>query len=222
MVLLDWFFIGLLSFAMFCVLFVLLCLFYFFSINQELKKKQWRKRPKDKVKRKKWLYARKTLEKQRKRYGTNVFILMFIVVLATGSAFYARYYQLTNLTSDDAKVVVQGYLLVEDLGNKLATIKDGGSVEKVYPQFQEVSSLLVTYGNRPVSGGLSTEGAKLLTRYYVSMKNIGMNLSTLSQEQLADQETIDGYLKDIKKINERQKAVFNYFKVNESALKQKN
>ncbi len=162
------------------------------------------------------------LEKQRKRYGINVFIFLVVMLISAGSAFYARYYQLTNLTSDDAKVVVQGYLLTEDLEKKMMTIKEGGSVEKVYPQFQEVSSLLVSYGNRPVSGGLSTEGAKLLTRYYVSMKNIGLNLTTLSQEQLTEQETINGYLKDLKKINERQKAVFNYFKVNESALKQKN
>ncbi|WP_375178720.1 hypothetical protein [Enterococcus rotai] len=222
MVLLDWFFIGLLSFAMLCSLLLLFYLFYFFSIQKELKKKQWHKRPKNKVKRKKWLRTRKMLEKQRKRYGINVFIFLVVMLISAGSAFYARYYQLTNLTSDDAKVVVQGYLLTEDLEKKMMTIKEGGSVEKVYPQFQEVSSLLVSYGNRPVSGGLSTEGAKLLTRYYVSMKNIGLNLTTLSQEQLTEQETINGYLKDLKKINERQKAVFNYFKVNESALKQKN
>ncbi|MGX7148298.1 hypothetical protein [Enterococcus ureasiticus] len=220
--LLDWFFIGLLSFAILCFLLLLFCLFYFFSIKKELKKKQWRKRPKNKRKRKKWLYARKSLEKRQKRYGFHFLLLLIVMFISAGSAFYARYYQLTNLTSEDAKVVVQGYLLTEDLEGKMVTIKEGGSVEKVYPQFQEVSSLLVSYGNRPVSGGLSSEGAKLLTRYYVSMKNVGLNLSTLSQEQLTKQETIDGYLKDIKKINERQKAVFKYFKVNESALKQKN
>lgn len=81
---------------------------------------------------------------------------------------------------------------------------------------------MVTYGNRPVSVGLSEEGSKLLTRYYVSMKDVGMNLSTLTQEQLANKEILESYLKDISKIKERQKAVFTYFKVNESALKQKN
>ncbi|MFC0405057.1 hypothetical protein IGJ55_002225 [Enterococcus sp. AZ170] len=219
---LDWFFIGLLSFAILCLLLLIFCLFYFFSITKELKKKQWRKRPKNKEKRKKWLHVRKSLEKRRKRYLTNVFLLFVVMLITAGSAFYARYYQLTNLTSEDAKVVVQGYLLTEDLKKQMETVKAGGSAEKVYPQFQEVSALLVSYGNRPVSGGLSTEGAKLLTRYYVSMKNVGLNLSTLSQEQLEKQETIDGYLKDIERINERQKAVFKYFKVNESALKQKN
>ncbi|EOH92446.1 hypothetical protein UAW_03111 [Enterococcus haemoperoxidus ATCC BAA-382] len=222
MVLLDWFFIGLLSFAILCFLLLLFCLLYFFSIKKELRKKQWHKRPKNKMKRKKWLRARKSLEIRKKRYATKVFILFVVMFISAGSAFYARYYQLTNLTSEDAKVVVQGYLLTEDLKEKMITIKEGGSAEKVYPQFQEVSALLVSYGNRPVSGGLSTEGAKLLTRYYVSMKNVGLNLSTLSQTQLEQQETIDGYLKDVERINERQKAVFSYFKVNESALKQKN
>lgn len=222
MVLLDWFFIGLLSLAILCFLLLLFCFFYFLAIKKELTKKQWHKRPKTKAKRKKWLQARKTLERRKKRYAGNSFILLVVMVISTGSAFYARYYQLTNLTSEDAKVVVQGYLLTEDLKEQMATIKAGGSVEKVYPQFQEVSALLVSYGNRPVSGGLSTEGAKLLTRYYVSMKNVGLNLSTLSQEQIEKHETIDAYLKDIERINERQKAVFKYFKVNESALKQKN
>lgn len=221
MVLLDWFFIGLLSLAMLCFLFILFCLFYFFTIKMELKKRQ-RKRPKNKVKRKKWVRERQLLVSRQKRYLKNVLILIVILFFSVGSAVYARYYQLTNLTSEDAKVVVQGYLLIEDLEQKLGTIKEGGSIEKVYPQFQEVSSLLVTYGNRPVSAGLSKEGAKRLTRYYVSMKYVGMNLSTLTQEQLGNEETMESYLKDLSKIKERQKEVFTYFKVNESALKQKN
>lgn len=222
MVLLDWFFIGLLSFAMLCLLLSIFFLFYFFSLRKELNKKKWRKGPKNKVKRKQWLRARGKLDKRRKRYRTNVILFLFMMMISAGSAFYARYYQLTNLTSEDAKVVVQGYILTEDLKEQIIIIKEGGSVEKVYPQFQEITALLVTYGNRPVSGGLSEEGAKLLTRYFVSMKNAGLNLSTLSEEQLGKQETLDGYLKDIEKINQRQKAVFKYFSVNESALKQKN
>lgn len=221
MVLLDWFFIGLLSLAMLCFLFVLFCLFYFFTIKIELKRSQSR-RPKKKSKRKKWIRERQLLIRRQKRYLKNSLIFIVILFLALGSAVYARYYQLTNLTSEDAKVVVQGYLLTEDLEQKLGTIKEGGSIEKVYPQFQEVSSLLVTYGNRPVSAGLSKEGAKLLSRYYVSMKYVGMNLSTLTQEQLGNKEIMESYLKDLSKINERQKEVFTYFKVNESALKQKN
>ncbi|MFD2305193.1 hypothetical protein [Enterococcus termitis] len=222
MVLLDWFFIGLLSFAMLCFLFVIFCLFYFFTIKKELKKNQWKRRPKNKVKRKRWVRERRLLVSRQKRYFRQALVFLVVMVLSAGSAAYARYYQLTNLTAEDAKVVVQGYLLTEDLEQKLVTITEGGSIEKVYPQFQEVSSLLVTYGNRPVSAGLSTEGAKLLTRYYVSMKYVGMNLSTLSQEQLGQEEVVAGYLKDINKIKERQKEVFTYFKVNESALKQKN
>ncbi|MBO0469632.1 hypothetical protein JZO66_03670 [Enterococcus sp. DIV0242_7C1] len=222
MVLLDWFFMGLLSLAMLCFMFVLFCLFYFFATKKELKKGQWRRRPKNKVKRKRWVRERRLLVSRQKRYFRNSLIFLVVMLLSAGSAAYARYYQLTNLTSDDAKVVVQGYLLTEDLEKKLTTIKEGGSIDKVYPQFQEVSSLLVTYGNRPVSVGLSEEGSKLLTRYYVSMKDVGMNLSTLTQEQLANKEILESYLKDISKIKERQKAVFTYFKVNESALKQKN
>ncbi|MFD1899279.1 hypothetical protein GQR36_02450 [Enterococcus termitis] len=174
------------------------------------------------MKRKRWVRERRLLVSRQKRYFRQALVFLVVMVLSAGSAAYARYYQLTNLTAEDAKVVVQGYLLTEDLEQKLVTITEGGSIEKVYPQFQEVSSLLVTYGNRPVSAGLSTEGAKLLTRYYVSMKYVGMNLSTLSQEQLGQEEVVAGYLKDINKIKERQKEVFTYFKVNESALKQKN
>jgi hypothetical protein len=222
MTLLDRLFIGLLSLALLSFFFLFFFVVYAGSLKKELKKRIWRRKPKNKSKRKSWLQARRSLEKRRKRYQKTSVLLFIIVLLASSGAFYARYYQMTNLTSADAKVIVQGYLLTEDLKKQLITVKEGGSAEKIYPQFQEVSGLLVTYGNRPVSGGLSTEGAKLLTRYYVSIKNIGLNLTKLSEEQLADNEVIESYLKDITKINERQKAVFRYFKVNESALKEKN
>lgn len=93
-------------------------------------------------------------------YGRNTFLFLFIVVIFAASAFYARYYQLTNLTTEDAKVVVQGYLLTEEIEGKLITAKEGGSVEKVQPQLYDVSSLLVSYSNRQISNGLSVEGTR--------------------------------------------------------------
>lgn len=54
------------------------------------------------------------------------------------------------------------------------------------------------------------------------MKDIGTNLCSVSKSDLENKELIDEYLKDIAKLKERQKEVFTYFRVNESALKQKN
>ncbi|MGX7193134.1 hypothetical protein ACWODH_06790 [Enterococcus moraviensis] len=191
------------------------------TISKELKKRKWRKRPKNKVKRKHWIKARKQLENRRKRFNRISVISLLLVVIMSGSAFYSRYYQMTHLTADDAKGVVQGYFMTEDIEKKLETMRDGGSIEKEYPAYQEISSLLVTYSNRSVSDGLSEEGKRLLTRYNVGMKNLGMNLHSLSEQQLENKETIDGYLKDIQKMKKQQKEVFKYFRVNESALKRK-
>ena len=185
-------------------------------------KNHWRKCPSKKVKRKRWLREKRVLEKRQKTYGKNTILFFLFMILSAGAAFYARYYQLTNLTTEDAKVVVQGYLLTEEIEEKLKTVNEGGSVEKIYPQLYEVSSLLVSYSNRETSKGLSEEGTKLLTRYRVLMKDVGTNLCSLKQEDLENKELIDSYLKDLNKMKERQKSVFTYFKVNESALKQKN
>lgn len=217
---LDWFFVGLLSFAVLCFLLGLFFIIYYFSIKKNIKT-NWQRKPKKKVKRKKWIREKRSLEKQCKKYGKNTLVFFLLMILSTGAAFYARYYQLTNLTAEDAKIVVQGYLLTEDLEKNLITVGEGGSVEKVYPKVQEVSSLLVSYSNREVSKGLSEEGTRLLTQYRVLLRDVGTNLYSLKPEDLTNKEIIESYLKDIKKIKERQKKVFTYFKVNESALKQK-
>ncbi|OTN89911.1 hypothetical protein A5819_002409 [Enterococcus sp. 7E2_DIV0204] len=221
MSLLDWFFIGQLSFATLSFLFIFFFFFYSLSIRKELKKAKWQKRPKNKAKRKRWIKERKQLEKRRKQFDRNIFIFLLFVIIASGSAFYSRYYQMTHLTAEDAKGVVQGYFMSEDIEKKLETMRDGGSIEKEYQAYLEISSLIVTYSNRSVSDGLSEEGKRLLTRYNVSMKNLGMNLHSLSEQQLENKETIDGYLKDIQKMKQQQKEVFKYFRVNESALKRK-
>lgn len=221
MSLLDWLFIGQLSFATLCFLFIFFFFFYSLSIRKELKKSKWKKRPKNKVKRKRWIKARKQLEKRRKRSNRNVIVFLVLVIIASGGAFYSRYYQMTHLTAEDAKSVVQGYFMTEDMEKKLITMKEGGSIEKEYPTYQEISSLIVTYSNRSVSDGLSEEGKRLLTRYNVGLKNLGANLHSLSEQQLEDKELIDGYLNDIQKMKKQQKEVFKYFRVNESALKRK-
>ena len=219
--LLDWLFIGLLSLATLCFLFVFFFFFYSFSTRKELKKMKWRKRPKNKMKRKRWIKVRKQLEMRRKRSDRTIIILVLLAVVASGSAFYSRYYQMTHLTAEDAKGVVQGYFMTEEIENKLITMRDGGSIEKEYPTYQEISSLIVTYSNRSISDGLSEEGKRVLTRYNVGMKNLGSNLHSLTEQQLEDKEKIESYLKDIQKMKNQQKEVFKYFRVNESALKQK-
>ncbi|WP_207696619.1 hypothetical protein DOK67_0002322 [Enterococcus sp. DIV0212c] len=219
--LLDWFFVGFLSVATFCLLLAVFSFIYFLSIRDELTKVSWRRRPKNKQRRKMWLKERHMLEKGKKKNSRNVLLFLVVGAICTGSAFYSRYYQLTNLTSEDSKIVVQGYFLTEEIEGKINSIQEGVSVEKLHPQLQEVSSLLVSYSNKPISSGLSKQGTKLLMRYRVMMRDVGANLSSLRLTDLEQRETMTAYLKDISKLKHRQQDVFTYFKVNESALKNK-
>ncbi|MHC5228301.1 hypothetical protein ACYSNW_08495 [Enterococcus sp. LJL99] len=211
-----------LSLSILSFFFSLFCLFSFFKVKNILKGTRWKQRPKSKQKRKKWLREKNMLLQKGKKYLSRSIIFFFAIILFAVTAVYTRYYQLTTLPNNDSKIVVQGYLWTSELEKELKTISEGGSVEKIYPQFKEVSSLLASNGVQPISIGMSEEGTKLLKRYYSSMKSVGSNLSYLRPEQLEDKETIATYLKDIDKLKQRQSDVFKYFKVNESALKQKN
>lgn len=220
MSILDWTFVALISSAL---LFVIFAGFSFFlSFSTEKKAQKFKRRPpKNQQKRKRFLAKRRNLEKQ-KQQQKNLGVLFIICMLLTGgSAFYSRYYQMTNLEAGDSEAIVQSYYLIEDIEEQLANLKNGTNPEKSIKNLREVSSRLASYGVRRPYQGLAEEGQKVLTRHFALMKNLGVNLASQSVESLTNPEIMESYVNDVSKIKESQKRVFEEFKVNESALKQK-
>lgn len=219
MSLLDYSFVIALSCAL---LFLLLSLFYLIATFLTRKKLKPLKRrpPKNKQKRKRFLVKRRKLEKQKKKQRNLALFFMLLMVLTAGTAFYARYYQMTNLEAGDSEAIVQSYYLLDDVETQLTNIQKGENPEKSIKNLREVASRLASYGARRAYTGLNEEGQKDLNRYFSMLKDLGVNLNGQTVETLEAPGSLDGYFSDIKKVKENQSQVFKEFQVNEAALKQ--
>lgn len=220
MTIVDWLFIGCCS--AFLITFIVGVFSLIVSIGttknfNELKQK----RPKNKKKRKRWQRARQQLKKKKQVQVKRGIILIILSILIAAGGFYARYYQMTNLSSSDSQIIVQGYFISEEVGKTFQGLQNGADIEESKVKLMELTSLLTSYGTSVPSNGLSKEGQKVLNRYYVQMREYGTNAYSLTAEQLGNQETISTYLEDLKRVQQTQKKVFEEFGVDETALKQK-
>lgn len=213
-------FIGLLSSAILFLLMSFLFLFFYFGTKKECKRTE-EIRVKNKKKKKKLRIKIRKLQKKQRSQLYRVCVFLLLMFLTAGGALYARYYQLSNLTVEDAAVVANGYYLVGEVEKQLNSLEKGASAEKTIKNIKSISSQLTSSSAQTPSRGMSVEGQKLLNRHFTLMKNLGINLYGQSQEALKKPATVGEYLNDIKKIHASEQTVFKEFKINESALKQK-
>lgn len=179
------------------------------------------RRVKNKKKRKKLKSLSRRLEKQKKKQFRTSLIFFFLVFVAAGSATYSRYYQLTNLTADDADSLAKSYYFVGELEKQLKAIDNGANAEKTSKNMRDLSTQLTSVANRSASQGMSVEGQKMLNRHFTMTRNLGINISGQDAQKLEEPTYRESYLKDIQKVVTSQKKVFKEFDVNESALQQK-
>lgn len=220
MSILDWLFILMLSTS---VLFLFFGLIYLIlSISKQKKYNSLKsKKIRNKQKKKKIKRMLSRIKKQQRK-NTQTSLLLFVLATATLSGgIYARHYQQTHLETEDANAIVQSYFLVEEIEKDLQGLSEGSDAGRVNEKLADMTSLMITYGNKNAFGGLSTDGQKKLNRYYALVREFGVNLSNRTLENLNDSTYVSNYLEDIKKIKKSQKQIFEVFKVNESALKQK-
>ncbi|ALS36028.1 hypothetical protein ABID30_000705 [Enterococcus rotai] len=220
MSILDWLFIGILSTAILCIIFSIVCLIsYFLTKKERLKIKQ--RRPKNRKKRR--ILKKKVhmlMKKGKKQIQLGLTFLLLGIALAGGAAF-SRYHQATNLGDRDSDGIVEGYYLLNKTFEQLESIEGTQNVEKTRKNMRELAAKLSGFGIRYADPRLTVEGQQLLNRYYSQMKELGLNLNNQSVESLQEKTTYENYLADIKKVQTIQKKVFTYFNVNETALKQK-
>lgn len=219
MEILDWLFIGTCSAAIF---FLVLALVYFVLVLVNTSKvKKWKQaKPRKKRKRKRWRRTCRILEKK-KSASIRFFVLFFVIAcLGGGTAFYTRYYQATNLGKEDTEALVQAHYLLSNIEEQLNQIHETDNPKKIQENIYDLAARLANYGVRTADRRLSMEGQKELNRLYVNMKELGLNLGSQTFETLNDQDTLSGYLSDMKKTKTNQKKVFKYFRINESSLKE--
>lgn len=214
---LDWVLIGLLTGAI--IFFVLLLAFLLGSFLAGRKLSSLRKRrPKSKKKRRKWARQVKKVQKQRNGRFKLAILFLLLGISCGGGSYYTNYYQMTNLGDKDSEALVQGYFLIDKIEETFAETED--SPVKQRDTLYDLSARLASYGANSPDNRLSKEGTLLMKRLYTSMKELGLNLSSITEDTIRNEEVVAEYLEDIGKVKENQQKVFKYFRINESSLKQ--
>lgn len=220
MSILDVVFIGSLSaailFAFFSIIFFIIHFIARKQVNK-LKKIRVKNKKKRRIQKKKLSILTK---KSRRQFRFGIAFLILGLLLGGGASF-TRYYQATNLGSRDSETIVEGYYLLEKTTEHLTNVKESSNMEKSRNNLRELSAKLSGFGVKFADSRLTMEGQRLLNKYYKQVKELGLNLNNQSIENLQQEAIKDQYMANIQKIQTQQKKVFTYFKVNESALKQK-
>ncbi|MBO0439871.1 hypothetical protein [Candidatus Enterococcus ikei] len=217
---LDWLFIGLLSIASLCLVFVLVFILLSVSTKQrmtELRKKKLRNEKKQKRRKKEIIF----LKRKSKSQLVTAVVMFFCGALFMAGSFYSRHYQQTHLSQRDSEAIVQGYYLINNIEEQLQAASTSENKAKISKNIIELAGRLTSYGARMADVRLSVEGQSTLTRMYQLMKELGVNLNNQPKEFLDNDQRLEEFADDIKKAKTQQKKVFSYFKVNEDALKKR-
>lgn len=180
-----------------------------------------RKKRKNKKKNRQFIKRRQQLLKKKK--NSLILMLAFLLIsggLAGGTAYFS-YYQSMNLSAEDTDLLVNGYYLLSDFEEQLILAGEKGDDEaKLQKNIRYLATVMASYNGKKASGLNTEEGQLTLNRYYNSVKQLGMNASTQAKNFYGNPELVESLKADIARAKEYEAAVFNFYKVNESALLQ--
>lgn len=216
MTILDWFFIVSLSIASVGLLFAGTSFYLMIQTNKALNKVKRTKvkKKKKKQKRRKIRELTKKSKKQR-TFGIVLSILFLLSILTAG---YSLYYQSMHLSQKDSKAVIQGYYLVDNLEKELQAAKTTDNDIKAGKNIKLLAGQLSSYGIYKATIRNTEQGQKTLNKYYKSMKELGINVSSQADEFFKDEALLNEFEADVAAVKENQAAVVSYFKINEKAL----
>ncbi|MEI5995351.1 hypothetical protein [Candidatus Enterococcus mansonii] len=216
MTILDW--IAVIGLAL-AILFFLFVFLFFISIIRVKKeqKKISRIRSKNKRKRKMLAKKKRILQKKVNRgiWGCSFGVIM--IILGGASSMYAIYYQSTNLGEEDKKAIVSGYYNIRDIEDQL-TLAESGKGETVEQNLANLSLRLAGSALNKADYRINEDGQLRINRYYSSMKELGLNLSSQGNGFYKDPLLLEEFRADIEKVKKNEKAVFDQFKINEKSL----
>lgn len=110
--------------------------------------------------------------------------------------------------------------MLSDFENQLKKIESGDVDEKKAVQnIQNLGGAMASYNSVKASSVNKEEGQLKLNRYYNILKEIGSNAIPQSQKFFNNKDLINEFLADIKKAENYQEAVFDFYKVDRESLK---
>lgn len=218
---LDWLFIGLLSAALLCALFLLVMLVQRVLTGRKRAVLEQR-RIKNKRKQKKIKKKIRQLKRVQQKQLRNILMLLILSISLGGGAYYSLYYRSHRLDTSDSEGIVQGYHLIAAIEEKLDSEEAVTNPKKTANTIKEMSGRLSSYGTRVASQRLTLEGQSLLNRQFTYMKELGINLYSQKDEFISNPEQVSLVKEDLVKIKEQQKKVLDHFNISEASLKKKN
>lgn len=177
------------------------------------------KKFKNKKKNKRIARQRRELKEKKKKKLIWVVLLMTLTLAFSGASAYITYYQSMNLTANDSDSVVRGYYLLKDFEEQLILSRDkGDEEEKLQQNIRYLATSMASYGAKKASNVNTKQGQLILNRYYIGLKQLGMNASTQTKNFYNNPELVEEFLKDITKAHKYEREAFDYYKVNEDAF----
>jgi hypothetical protein len=216
MTILDWFFIISLSLASLGLVFSGISFYLMLQTKRKLKKVK-----RTKVKKKKQKQKRRTIKKlikQGKRQRNFGIVLTLLFLLTGFTAGYSLYYQAMHLSEKDSKAVVQGYYLMTNLEKELETAQTTENEVKSGKNIKNLAGQMSSYGIYKATIRNSQEGQKALNKYYKSMKELGINLSSQPNDFFKNETLFNDFNTDLATVKKNHKLVVDYFNINEEAL----
>lgn len=180
-------------------------------------------KPKKRRSQRKWRRDLKALDEQQSssRKGFSLFLLLLIISVAVGG--YTKFYQMTNMTEVDTNNIVSGYYLIEQTEAQLIKVsKDEGEEKQLSENIHTLAVRMASFSAKKGNDRASEEGQHLLNRYYARMGQFGVNLSSQNYQELATKaELMKDYMDDIVRVQKAQKALLDFYKINEASLSEK-
>jgi len=205
---LQWIFVGGVSITITAFIFFLYFLFSYGVLKKKIKRDQT-------------LQDETTFEKIKKRKQRslkNIWILVILTLITGSCSGYIAYYQATNLSDADSVNLSEGYYYLSDLKEDLETIQSEEDTEKVQQSISFIATAMSSYSIKKASTFNTVDGQRVLNRYYSAMAELGINISRDSNVLTNNSKVLTETLQDVEKVQEYQKNVLDFFKVNVSAL----
>lgn len=176
--------------------------------------------PKKKKAKRRWQQLRRTLTAKRKRGVYAIACFAFFGLISGAAGAYSLYYQSINLSAEDEKSIVRSYFLVRDFQSELEKAANQSETEEASQQnIRYLATSLSAYTSSKASTINTTDGQSSLNRYYASLAQLGMNATRESGNFYGNPTLVDEFNTDITKVMEYETAAFDYFKINQEALK---
>lgn len=180
--------------------------------NQRIKRKSSKRKKHQQI---------KIVRHKRQRSIKQAILLVVLFVMTSGAAGYSRFYQLTNLATNDSESIVKGYYLVAEASKQLELDQQTGEKEQVdETNYQHTAIQLASYAPKKADTYGSKEGQLALNKYYRQLGQLGINMSSQSYAELGASDTLqNSFFSDIQRIESIQKEVIDLYKINEESLK---